>query len=64
MEFARPLAKENFDFGELKYLTSGRFLVQIYKYLWFLGLTLHASLPKKILLLVSLKCLISGPVLV
>ena len=63
MEFARPLAKENFDFGELK-LTPGRCLVQIYKYLWFLRLTLHASLLKKILHLVSLKCLISGPVLV
>ena len=33
MGVARPLAKENFAFGELKCLISGPFLVEIHKYL-------------------------------
>ena len=55
------LAYESFAFGELKCLVSGHFLVLIYMYMNFE--VLHAPLPKKILHLVSYKCLISRPFL-
>ena len=55
------LAYENFAFGELKMLNFRPFFsLNLYVHEFW---SLHAPLPKKILHLVSYKCLISRPFL-